>query len=437
MDPWVPAAGTQPAADALARQAGPAQPNSVQSADDAGNGALRDLMANAAQPGRKDTPAKEGRLGAPITVTRAAANDPKPALPAALTVSQGNAQDGLPPMTMPSHGLFPMDPDGSDRGDLPRTASDGAHRAAQAAHADQSSPSVFRRDAMRQEASAIPDTQRATGIEASGPPPAARIALPPRAALEMPPGIATGPGQTTGMTGLQGEFVPASDPPGPRISGDAGMLSQRIGPGHTQTALRLPQASASATPPLRAEIAIAVPIAPDTGAMAAVESAASASATPTQGGTAPPAALGGTGTAMPQQIAQHIAASLPRPVSDMGSGTLELALDPPELGRVRISLAETGGVMTLSIVADRPETAELMRRHMDILAQEFSRAGLDAPSVRVGTGWDGSGATPDRDAALLQRGNPETGTETGPGAPHAPDPWLPPHHPTRALDLRL
>jgi flagellar hook-length control protein FliK len=290
---------------------------------------------------------------------------------------------------------------------------------------------------MRQPATAIPDAPGATGIEPDGAPSAARIALPPRAALEMSPGIATGPGQTTGLTEFPRGSVPGSDRPAPRISGDAGVLPQRIGPGNTQTPLRLTQASAPATPPLRADIPTTAHIAPEIGAMTGVEPLGSASAVPTQGGLAPAAAFAGTGTAMPQQIAQHIAASLPRPISDMGSGTLELALDPPELGRVRMTLVEAGGVMTLSIVADRPETVELMRRHMDILAQEFSRAGLDAPNVRVGTGWDGSGAAPDRDAAPPQRGHPEPGTDTVPGAPHAPAPWLPPNDPTRALDLRL
>jgi len=218
------------------------------------------------------------------------------------------------------------------------------------------------------------------------------------------------------------------------------MPPQRIGTAHTQSPPRITQASAPATPALRADIAVATSLAPEIGTMVGAEPAASGSGQqpmPTQGGTATPATFAGAGTATPQQIAQHITASLPRPISDMGSGTLELALDPPELGRVRMTLLEAGGVMTLSIVADRPETAELMRRHLDILAQEFSRAGLDAPNVRVGTGWEGSGAAPDRGAAPPERGNPEPGADAIPGAPHTPAPWLPPHDPTRALDLRL
>lgn len=67
-------------------------------------------------------------------------------------------------------------------------------------------------------------------------------------------------------------------------------------------------------------------------------------------------------------------------------GLVELALDPPELGRVRMSLAEVNGTLTLAIAVDRPETAELMRRHIALLSEEFARAGLDAPSVNISQG---------------------------------------------------
>lgn len=83
-----------------------------------------------------------------------------------------------------------------------------------------------------------------------------------------------------------------------------------------------------------------------------------------------------------QVIAQQIASVLANPSAE-GDAPLELALDPPELGRVRMQMAEIAGVMTLTIQAERPETADLMRRHLDLLAQEFSDAGLDSPSVHI------------------------------------------------------
>lgn len=103
----------------------------------------------------------------------------------------------------------------------------------------------------------------------------------------------------------------------------------------------------------------------------------------TSAGAAPGAPLPPS-TGLAQSVAQQILGGLPRPISDMGSGAVEIALDPPELGRVRLSLLEVAGVMTLSITAERPETADIMRRHLDLLAQEFSREGLGAPHVQIG-----------------------------------------------------
>ncbi|UWQ95660.1 flagellar hook-length control protein FliK [Rhodobacteraceae bacterium M385] len=83
-----------------------------------------------------------------------------------------------------------------------------------------------------------------------------------------------------------------------------------------------------------------------------------------------------------QVIAQQIASALANPSAE-GDAPLELALDPPELGRVRMQMSEIAGVLTLTIQAERADTADLMRRHLDLLAQEFSDAGLDSPSVHI------------------------------------------------------
>ncbi len=74
--------------------------------------------------------------------------------------------------------------------------------------------------------------------------------------------------------------------------------------------------------------------------------------------------------------AQMVSAMLAHMASPARDQPLEIALDPPELGRVRMSLSQVDGVLTLSILADRPETLDLMRRHVELLGQEFTRAGL-------------------------------------------------------------
>jgi flagellar hook-length control protein FliK len=89
-----------------------------------------------------------------------------------------------------------------------------------------------------------------------------------------------------------------------------------------------------------------------------------------------------------QTASQQIASGAAQVQADPG-GPVDIALDPPELGRVRLSLVEVNGTMTLSITAERPETADLMRRNLALLAEEFSRLGLDAPSVDISGGGQG------------------------------------------------
>lgn len=81
--------------------------------------------------------------------------------------------------------------------------------------------------------------------------------------------------------------------------------------------------------------------------------------------------------AMAQNAAAQMAAAMQaQSNSALRDQPTEIALDPPELGRVRMVFSLVEGAFTLSITADRPETLDLMRRHMDLLSQEFSRAGL-------------------------------------------------------------
>lgn len=118
-------------------------------------------------------------------------------------------------------------------------------------------------------------------------------------------------------------------------------------------------------------------------------------------------------SATAQVIAQQIAAALSRTPSASDT-PLELALDPPELGRLRMQITEIAGVMTLMIQAERPETADLMRRHLDLLAQEFAQEGMDAPSVHIsGESADENGHSsrdehPDQTTPLLLDENSDT-----------------------------
>ncbi len=91
-----------------------------------------------------------------------------------------------------------------------------------------------------------------------------------------------------------------------------------------------------------------------------------------QGSVMPAAPL--PGAEMARNAALQIAQAMPQ-----GPGkTTEISLSPEELGRVRLSLTAGDGAITLVIAADRPETSDLLRRHIETLAQEFRDLGYDS-----------------------------------------------------------
>ncbi|MBB5722299.1 flagellar hook-length control protein FliK [Loktanella ponticola] len=91
-----------------------------------------------------------------------------------------------------------------------------------------------------------------------------------------------------------------------------------------------------------------------------------------------------------RQIAQQLAVQF----SKQSDGTTVIRLNPEGLGHVRMTLGTTDGVMTMIVVAERPETADIMRRNMNELAQEFQSLGYDSLNFEFG-----GSATPEQDAA--------------------------------------
>ncbi len=77
----------------------------------------------------------------------------------------------------------------------------------------------------------------------------------------------------------------------------------------------------------------------------------------------------------PAEVARYVATQIPEVVQTGETKQIEIRLDPQELGKVRISLGiqDLGG--SVSIIVERPETLDLMRRHTDQLMREFRNAG--------------------------------------------------------------
>lgn len=84
------------------------------------------------------------------------------------------------------------------------------------------------------------------------------------------------------------------------------------------------------------------------------------------------------------QAALHV---LPKSQDSPEQGT-ELRLNPEELGRVKLTLRSADGALILHVQVDRPETADLIRRHIGELMQEFRSLGYAEVNVSLGHGSD-------------------------------------------------
>lgn len=94
-------------------------------------------------------------------------------------------------------------------------------------------------------------------------------------------------------------------------------------------------------------------------------------------------ALNAPARAITPQIAAAVQAS--------GERSVEIVLSPAELGKVRITLSPGEAGMAVSIVADRPETLDLLRRHANLLAQDFRELGYGGTEFSFDSGGGSTG----------------------------------------------
>ncbi|WP_217704078.1 flagellar hook-length control protein FliK, partial [Salipiger sp. HF18] len=74
-----------------------------------------------------------------------------------------------------------------------------------------------------------------------------------------------------------------------------------------------------------------------------------------------------------------------------GDDVIELQLRPEELGHLRFRMVQGEHGLLLSISADRPETLDLLRRHVDQLARSLSDLGYGDASFSFGEGGQSNG----------------------------------------------
>lgn len=140
---------------------------------------------------------------------------------------------------------------------------------------------------------------------------------------------------------------------------------------------------------------------------------------PTGGSGAPVQIAAPTGTpAAAMQMAQQAARQMAVSIVPLPEGPVEIKLSPEELGRVRMTVSVIDGAIAVAVQAERVETADLLRRHIETLAREFRDLGYDQSSFSFGgsgTGAPGgSGPGGDGSPDLTE---PEA-TAQGPVPPH-------------------
>ncbi|SDX46519.1 hook-length control protein FliK [Ruegeria halocynthiae] len=113
-----------------------------------------------------------------------------------------------------------------------------------------------------------------------------------------------------------------------------------------------------------------------------------------------------------------------------GTGGVEIALNPEELGRISITLNGREDGLHLTIAAERPETLDLMRRHIAILSAEFEKLGYGELSLDLGM----SGGTGQRDETPEPDPTPDPVEMTSAADQAAPTITI---GPDRGLDMRL
>ena len=109
-------------------------------------------------------------------------------------------------------------------------------------------------------------------------------------------------------------------------------------------------------------------------------------------------------------------------------------MSPEELGRVRLTLSTTEAGLTLSVLAERPETLDMMRRHIEQLAQEFRDLGFGDVSFSFGQQTQDN---PQSERLEHEDHDPHSPAATADLTPSAKAPVRLSLDPTQGLDIRF
>ena len=127
-----------------------------------------------------------------------------------------------------------------------------------------------------------------------------------------------------------------------------------------------------------------------------------------------------------------VARQIARATVEHRGGEASLTLDPEELGVLRVTFSQQNGETLIQILAERPDTADLMRRHAELLLRDLAESGVGQARLSFSSG----GETGERRQGA---GRPPPPSEAAAGSASAGG-WSGPARPlgrARGLDMRV
>lgn len=103
------------------------------------------------------------------------------------------------------------------------------------------------------------------------------------------------------------------------------------------------------------------------------------------------------------ETARQVSTQIVDAVRQGRDGTIEVSLSPEELGKVKLTLSGNDGQMHVLVQSDRPETQDLLRRHISQLQQDFRDLGYADISFDFKD-------SPRRDGQFAEQNTEPTGT---------------------------
>lgn len=122
---------------------------------------------------------------------------------------------------------------------------------------------------------------------------------------------------------------------------------------------------------------------------------------------------------MRPDMGRNIAEQIAQVAQKLADGPVEITLKPEELGKLRMQMITHDTGISMIVTAERPETIDLMRRHIDQLAQEYRELGYENISFAFGQEGGAKNDGDGSDHPTSDQNGPMNPANNEPGAENA------------------